>query len=84
MPSIKKFVCPVCGYDALDEPPLDEFGCATFSICSCCGNEFGYDDFSARVETLRKKWKSTGMKWWSNAVPEPPGFDPHRQLRNVE
>jgi hypothetical protein len=27
--SNRKFMCPVCGYPDLDEPPYDSFGCAS-------------------------------------------------------
>ena len=37
------FQCPVCGYDQLPGPP------ANFSICSCCGTEFGNDDVRATL-----------------------------------
>lgn len=37
-------ICPVCGYDDLDEGPFTEGGYPTYEICPCCGYEFGYDD----------------------------------------
>ena len=30
-------VCPVCGYDGLDEPPFDERGVGSDDICPCRG-----------------------------------------------
>ena len=31
-------ICPVCAYTNLEFPPTN------YSICACCGTEFGYDD----------------------------------------
>jgi len=78
------WVCPVCGFNSLDEPPYDEEGCATFSICPCCGNEFGYDDASAKYSKLRKKWIEEGMVWWSETQPPPANWDPIEQLKRAD
>src|ERR1700745_2695211 len=78
------FVCPVCGYAGLGEAPYDEFGCASFGICPCCGTEFGYDDSSVAHADLRKKWVSGGMLWWSNRLLAPRGWDPVAQMRRAE
>ena len=78
------FTCVVCGYDELDEPPYDEYGCSSFTICPCCGTEFGYDDYSIAHEVLRQRWVASGMKWWSTAVPEPVNFDPIAQLQKFK
>jgi hypothetical protein len=37
------FLCPVCEYAGLHEPPYDESGWGSFEICPQCGTEFGYD-----------------------------------------
>ena len=77
------YICTVCGYDGLNEPPYDEKGCASFSICPCCGTEFGYDDHSLSHEALRKKWIESGMKWWSATTPKPTPFNPIVQVRRL-
>lgn len=42
----KKYICPICGYDNLDEPPYDELGSyGSYEICSCCGHEFGIGSY---------------------------------------
>jgi len=76
-------ICLVCGYDSLDEPPYDEFGCSSFEICPCCGTEFGYDDSSVKHAELRGKWINTGKKWWSNNVSKPEDWDAEKQLNNL-
>ena len=43
--SMGENICPVCGYDGLDEPAFDERGVGSDGICPCCGFQFGLDDF---------------------------------------
>jgi hypothetical protein len=72
-------VCPVCGWDQLDEAPYDG-GAASFTICPCCGVEYGYDDATTTHEQLRARWLSEGMKWWSTGTPPPEGWSAEEQL----
>lgn len=39
-----KYICPICGYDKLLEPPYDEYNNPSYEICPCCGFEYGFDD----------------------------------------
>ena len=73
-------LCPVCGYDDLDEAPRDELDCASFEICPCCGTQFGYDDAARDHASLRDEWVGTGMAWWSRSHKPPIGWDPAEQL----
>lgn len=77
------YLCPVCGYPALDEPAYDSFGCASYNICPSCGTEFGYDDTTKKHADLRRKWIDSGMNWWSKNTPEARGWDPKKQLTNA-
>ena len=45
----KNYICPVCGYDGLEEPPYDETGLGNYDICPCCGYEFGTGMFYERT-----------------------------------
>jgi len=81
--NIKYYICPVCGYDKLDEPPYDEHGCSSFDICPCCGVEFGYDDFATPHSVLRDKWVENGMIWWSPNTPPPAQWDAETQLASI-
>ncbi|WP_460042587.1 hypothetical protein [Pseudomonas sp. S2_H01] len=76
----RSYICPVCGYPELDEPPYDGFGCASYGICPCCGTEFGYDDSTLAHSALRTKWISDGMCWWGKKQLIPTDWDPVRQL----
>jgi hypothetical protein len=68
------YICPVCGYDRLQYPARD------FTICPCCGNEFGYDDTSRTFEELRHEWLVNGMGWHSRVIQRPLDWNPAAQL----
>ena len=79
-------VCPVCGYDGLDEPPFNERGVGSDDICPCCGFQFGLDDFPYEdrerlVAEWRERWVAGGCVWKfpSDGLP-PEGWDPQAQL----
>ena len=81
-----KFVCPVCGFDQLDDPPVDEDGDGLFEICPSCGFHFGVsdDDKGFTYESWRARWVSMGMPWDSEGIEPPPeGWDPKRQLEKL-
>ena len=62
-----KNICPVCGYDKLEDKPYDEYGYPTYVTCSCCGYEFGFDD-SSKGKTFveyREEWISKGFKFFN-------------------
>jgi hypothetical protein len=82
MPSSRndEFMCPVCGFRGLSEPPYDEYHCASFEICPCCGTEFGYDDANKSFDQLRAAWIAAGMLWHSRSTPPSDGWDGHAQL----
>ena len=77
------FTCPVCGYPNLDEPPVDNYGCSTYSICPCCGVEFGYDDSSRSHGELRREWVAKGAVWFSKDSAPPDGWDAIKQLQSA-
>ncbi len=68
------YLCPVCGYDELDAPPINH------SICPCCGTEFGYHDRGRTHQELRSNWIMRGARWWSPVDPLPPNWNPLAQL----
>lgn len=72
---MNEHTCPVCGYDALEFPPRD------YSICACCGTEFGYDDRILTHEDLRRDWFLGGYQWFDVDAPPPANWDPVAQLR---
>jgi hypothetical protein len=65
--------CPICGF-GLSKPAED------FTICPCCGVEFGYGDAGTSHRELRAEWIGNGAKWSSTTVPEPKNWNPWVQL----
>lgn len=78
-------ICPVCGFDGLEEPPYNAQGYASHEICPCCGFEFGYDDLSEGVShaEFRERWLAAGAQWFSPDR-QPPDWDVSRQLQNLK
>ena len=71
------YICPVCGFPDLDDPP------AMFSICPCCGTEFELDDAFKTHAELREIWLGQGAPWWSQDDTPPANWDPHSQLETL-
>lgn len=69
-----KYLCPVCGYPGLEEPPDD------YAICPSCGVEFGNDDAETSHEVLREQWLSSGAQWFSQYTSPPAGWHPYLQV----
>lgn len=77
------YICPVCGYDKLEEPP----GLPTFRSCYSCGFTFGDDDILSGIsyDDYREKWQRDGMPWrLAPRVPVPRDWNPIEQLKNLE
>jgi hypothetical protein len=70
--------CPVCGYDKLEFPP------ANFTICACCGTEFGYDDRVLSHYELRKKWIRDGCQWFDSGEQKPLYWNPYTQMTDAK
>jgi len=79
-----RYICPVCGYSDLEEPPYDNSGNPSFEICDCCGFEFGFDDANNSIsfDDYRKKWISEGAKWFS-LDKKPRNWVLSEQLKNI-
>ncbi|MBM7839606.1 hypothetical protein JOC54_002886 [Alkalihalobacillus xiaoxiensis] len=68
------YLCPVCGYKGLEDPPYDKLGNSSFEICSCCGFQFGVDDDDvcsneAMYKQYREKWLKNGFVPFSKYYP---------------
>ncbi|RAI82673.1 hypothetical protein BFS35_003020 [Macrococcoides goetzii] len=75
------YICPVCGYNQLEEEPYkffdDNIFNASFEICSCCGFQFGFDDDNIASQHKQKitlkeahkiyfdNWEKNGYKIFS-------------------
>ena len=71
------YVCPVCGYDRLEFPPTN------FSICACCGTEFGYDDRVLTHRQLMRIWIRRGFPWFDHGEERPEDWNPVEQLHRA-
>ena len=76
-----KFLCPVCGYPEMEDPP------ERFEICPSCGTEFGNHDFvfderdrPARLAELRAAWLAAGAPWFDVGMTPPRNWDPWKQV----
>lgn len=89
---MKIYICPVCGYDGLDEKPYGENLSPSYNICSCCGFEYGYSEDhdvdlgyivipnemkEAAYQLYRKQWIENGAP-----VHTPTEFPEELQLNN--
>jgi hypothetical protein len=80
---MEKYICPVCGYPELTDPPYDAYQCPSFDICPCCGCEFGYHDATPQAkEYHRRKWVKSGGSW-SEPKLKPANWDLREQLRFI-
>lgn len=87
MSGCETFLCPVCGYDRLEEPPWCDDS-PSDEICPSCGTHFGFDDAAggsaarraAAHRALRDLWVSDGCRWYSKSRRSPAGWDAAAQL----
>jgi hypothetical protein len=79
------YICPVCGFPELDEPPISESGGGSYEICPSCGFQFGVsdDDRGITYEEWRKQWIDHGMIWDKGRSVPPDGWNPVEQLRCI-
>jgi hypothetical protein len=86
-----KNICPVCGYDELNEPAYNDIGGGSFEICSSCFFQFAYDEGDIGIEEpethaihqeWREKWIKDGMPW-RGGDGKPDDWNPITQLRNI-
>ena len=82
---MKKYECPVCGYDELAESPRSSSGGGSYEICPSCGFQFGVsdDDEGTSYQVWRERWIERGMAWTSVGRPKPADWDPAKQLERV-
>ena len=88
--SKQKYICPVCGYDGLDEPAYGKNGEPSYNICSCCCFEYGVDD-SCGYRSLEEDFNDYRGKWiekkgckWFEADKKPQNWELSKQLNNLQ
>jgi hypothetical protein len=75
------YLCLVCGYNGLKEPPYDKHGAPSYEICPCCGFEFGFEEQGNMVH-FRKEWIKKGAQWFT-PVAKPVPWDFKKQLAKL-
>lgn len=79
---MEHYICPVCGYDGLEEEPYINGGEAgSFEICSCCKFQFGYYP-KKTIPEYRERWISDGAKWFYEED-KPENWNLKEQLKNI-
>lgn len=73
------YICKVCNYDGLFEPPYDEEDIPSDEICPCCGFHYGYDDDRGEESLLewKARWISEGCPWFSKSRKAPKNWKPN-------
>ena len=80
------YLCPVCGFPGLDDPPRSSVtGAGSDEICPSCGFQFGFDDDDRHIsyQQWRNKWIEEGMKWNSGSRKRPSNWSPLEQLSSI-
>lgn len=80
------FMCPVCGFDGLEEPARTLSGGGSDEYCPSCDFQFGVTDIDQGFSDAawRTLWVARG-KPWSHLLyePQPPGWNPDAFLASV-
>ncbi len=79
------YVCPVCGYPELEDPPRSGSGGGSYEICPSCSFQFGVidDDRGFTYKRWREQWVEGGMIWDKGSSDPPEGWDPIEHLKNL-
>ena len=82
--SDRTYSCRICGYRQDERPWSGEHGdVPSYSICSCCGAEFGVDDNTLEdVVRYRGEWLRQGLPWFE-PTEEPDAWDIDDQLAQI-
>jgi len=75
--------CRICGLYNDDFPWGIDGKTPSYEFCSCCGVEFGNEDYT--IESVRKyrlNWGKNGFKWF-RPNEKPQDWDIGGQLKNI-
>lgn len=81
----ERFICPVCGFDGLEEKALDNETWKdyyTYEVCPCCDTEFGFDNYKFSYSTLRTNWFKNGASF-KYLEDKPEDWNLENQLKNL-
>lgn len=86
---MKRYICPVCGYNDLEFKPYNDFSnpaTGFLEYCPSCGFQFGVHDLAKGKWTWKRwrtRWVEEGMKWGIESFALPLGWNPKEQLKNI-
>lgn len=79
----KSHFCSSCGYYLGFSPWGEDGNTPDYSICSCCGIEFGNEDYTLEsLKEYRAHWLINGSKWFDEKM-KPVNWDIHKQMANI-
>lgn len=75
--------CRICGL-YIEELPWGEDGnYPSYEICSCCGVEFGNEDYKIEsIRRYREEWIKKGSAWFEPSE-KPEEWNREEQLKNI-
>ena len=78
-------MCPVCGFEGLEELPYNQQNIPSHEICPCCGFEFGFDGENdpASFAAFRQNWVKNGAQWFMPKQ-KPEKWNLEKQLSNLK
>lgn len=75
--------CRICGLYIEDLPWGEDGVTPTYEICSCCGGEFGNDDYTMEsVKKYRARWLAEGAVWFYKKN-RPENWDIEKQMKDI-
>jgi hypothetical protein len=75
--------CRICGLYIADFPWGEDGNSPTYQICSCCGVEFGNEDYTTEsIKRYRQEWIKKGAKWF-NLGEKPENWNLEKQLKSI-
>jgi len=82
---MSKYLCPVCGFNKLNEEPFSKKNEPSYEICPCCGFEFGFNGENNKrsFNDYRQRWIADGAIWFSAEV-KPKDWNYKKQLENLD
>ena len=78
-----KCCCRICGLLQIEAPWREDNQTPNYEICSCCGVEFGNEDYiPSSARAYREQWLQGGATWF---IPKekPKDWNLEEQLKQV-
>ena len=81
--NLDKYFCKVCGLYTETDSWGEDGLTPTYEICSCCGVEFGNEDYTLdSIKEYRNKWIKNGANWFIKKD-QPIDWDIEKQMKQI-